>query len=116
MAKLYNNIRIKTSNRGVGTEYLHQTSHPRYYINAIYPEIEPSSEDKYITTSWEDRLDLLAYDYYGDETLWWVISRANPDVTRRDSFFIKSGVQIRIPDKSIITSLLQEFEKLNAKR
>ena len=88
----------------------------RYYVNVIYPEIPPTSEDRYIITSYEDRLDLLAFDYYGDETLWWVISRANPDVTRRDSFFIKSGVQIRIPDESIIDFLLLEFEKINARR
>lgn len=105
MARLYNNIKINTTPRNVS-----------YYINAVYPEIEPSAEDTYIITSYEDRLDLLAYDYYGDESLWWVISRANPDVTRRDSFFIKSGVQIRIPDQEIITSLLLEFEKINARR
>ena len=113
MAKLYSNIKIKKkSKRG-----LSETAYPvRYYVNAIYPEIEPTSNDAYITTSYEDRLDLLAYDYYGDETLWWVISRANPDVTRRDSFFIKSGVQIRIPSGNILSSLIIEFEKLNANR
>lgn len=105
MARLYNNIKINTIPQG-----------PSYYVNAVYPEIEPSSEDTYLITSYEDRLDLLAYDYYGDERLWWVISRANPDVTRRDSFFIKSGVQIRIPDPSIIDFLLLEFNKINARR
>jgi len=93
------------------------SSHPkRYYVNAVYPEIPPTAEDKYIITSVEDKLDLLAFDYYGDETLWWVISRANPDVTRRDSFFIKMGVQVRIPDVNIIESLKEEFESLNAAR
>ena len=105
MANLYNNIKINTTNRSLS-----------YYANAVYPEIEHSSEDKYIITSYEDRLDLLAYDYYGDESLWWVISRANPETTRRDSFFIKSGVQIRIPDENIIPSLLLDFEKINARR
>ena len=104
MAKLYNNIKINTTNN------------LSYYANAVYPEIEFSSEDKYIITSYEDRLDLVAYDYYGDESLWWIISRANPETTRRDSFFIKSGVQIRIPDENIITSLLLDFEKMNARR
>lgn len=61
-------------------------------------------------------LDLLAYDYYGDETLWWVVSRANPDVTRRDSFFIKPGIQIRIPTSNIIENLRQRFDSLNAAR
>ena len=105
MAKLYNNIKVNTTSKGLS-----------YYANAVYPEIEFSSEDKYIITSYEDRLDLLAYDYYGDEGLWWVISRANPDVTRRDSFFIKMGVQVRIPDVNIIESLKEEFESLNAAR
>ena len=105
MPRLYNDIKINQTNRGIS-----------YYINAVYPEIPFTSEDKYIISAYEDRLDLLAYDYYGDEELWWVISRANPDVTRRDSFFIKSGEKIRIPDESIIDSLLLEFEKINARR
>ena len=88
----------------------------QYYINIVFPDIPPTSEDTYIISSYEDRLDLLAYDYYGDERLWWVISRANPDVTRRDSFFIKMGVQVRIPDANIIESLREEFESLNAAR
>ena len=103
---LYRTINIRSTNNNP----------KRYYVNAVYPEIPPTSEDKYIITSVEDRLDLLAFDYYGDETLWWVISRANPDVTRRDSFFIKSGVQIRIPDPNIIESIRQEFDSLNASR
>jgi len=103
---LYNTITIQST-----------STHPkRYYVNVVYPEIPPTSEDQYIITSIEDRLDLLAYDYYGDETLWWVISRANPETTRRDSFFIKMGVQIRIPDINIIDSLIEEFESLNAAR
>ena len=103
---LYNRIKIKST-------ILNKQPH---YVNVVYPEIPPTSEDTYIITSYEDRLDLLAFDYYGDERLWWIISRANPDVTRRDSFFIKSGVQIRIPDPSIIDFLLLEFNKINARR
>ena len=105
MARLYNNIKINTIPQG-----------PSYYVNAVYPEIEPSSEDTYLITSYEDRLDLLAYDYYGDERLWWVISRANPDVTRRDSFFIKGGVQIRIPSPDRIEAIIRDFDDLNKAR
>tara|TARA_R100000541_G_scaffold16323_1_gene25985 strand:- start:1141 stop:1461 length:321 start_codon:yes stop_codon:yes gene_type:complete len=106
MANLYKTIPVKRN----------RLSKIIYYVNAVYPEIESSSEDLYITTSYEDRLDLLAYDYYGDETLWWIISRANPDITRRDSFFIKLGVQIRIPDPNTTDFLIEEFEQLNATR
>ena len=76
---------------------LRRDNRKRYFVPLKYPEIPLSADDLYVITTTGDRLDLLAYDYYGDEELWWVISRANPDVTRRDSFFIKSGEQIRIP-------------------
>ena len=106
MANLYKTIGVKRN----------KLSKIIYFTNAFYPEIEPTSEDLYIITSWEDRLDLLAYDYYGDETLWWIIRRANPDVTKRDSFFIKTGVQIRIPDPNNTTFLINEFERINASK
>ena len=88
----------------------------KYYVNVVYPEVPPTADDTYIITSYEDRLDLLAYDYYGDERLWWVISSANPDITRRDSFFIKSGVQVRIPDINRKEQIKQQYDSLNAAR
>ncbi len=60
----------------------------RHYTNVIYPEIPPTSEDVYIRTKVGDRLDRLANTYYGDQTLWWVISRANPGKVKRFSFFL----------------------------
>ena len=43
--------------------------------------------------------------------LWWVITTANPGVIRRDSFNLKPGIEIRIPQD--IESILEDFEKLN---
>ena len=107
------NIKIKTKYKNEPTNKSVRKNH---YVNIVYPQIEPSSTDKYIITSWEDRFDLLANRYYGDSSLWWVISRANPDVSRRDSFFIPTGVQIRIPAYRDIPNIIQEFEYLNAVR
>ena len=86
------------------------------YGTTIYPSLPPEPGDVYVITQPGDRLDLLANDHYGDSSLWWVISRANPDITKRDSFFIKTGVQIRIPPLEDIPLYLQEYEKLNAVR
>ena len=88
----------------------------QYRGRTDYPKFPLRETDIYYVTQQGDRLDLLAYDYYGDERLWWVISSANPDITRRDSFFIKSGVQIRIPDPNIIEGIRQDFDSLNAAR
>ena len=106
MANLYKTIPVKRN----------RLSKIIYYVNAVYPEIESSSEDLYITTSYEDRLDLLANQFYRDTNLWWVINNANPDATRGDSIVVKRGVQLRIPSENSIPDLLKKFEKLNIYR
>jgi len=94
------NLKIKTdSNR------------KRYYKNIKYPEIPLSFDDIYITTTSGDRLDLLSHQFYQDVDLWWIIATANPDHIRRDSFALKPGVEIRIPQDT--NSILDVFEKLN---
>ena len=88
-----------------------QTTQNRYYKNIEYPEIPVSSNDIYIKSKATDRLDLLANDYYGDVRYWWVISKANPDKVKRDSFFINPGLQIRIP--SNVENIYNDFLNLN---
>ena len=83
----------------------------KYYTNLKYPEIPLSVDDLYITTTSGDRLDSLAYEFFNDVDLWWIITTANPDVIRRDSFNLKPGMEIRIPDN--VQGILEAFEKLN---
>lgn len=47
-----------------------------------------------------DRLDVLAYSYYGDALLWWIIARANPEVFYPDT--PAPGTVIRIPHANSI--------------
>ena len=42
-----------------------------------------------------DRLDLLAYKYYGDAMKWWIIARANNLVN--GTIAIKPGTKLSIP-------------------
>ena len=88
-----------------------QITNNRYYKNIEYPEIPVAPNDVYIISKSTDRVDLLAFDYYNDEKLWWIISKANPGKIKRDSFFIDPGLQIRIP--SNVEIIYDEFEKLN---
>ena len=46
-----------------------------------------------------------------DVDLWWIITTANPNVIRRDSFNLKPGIEIRIPDN--IQGIIEAFETLN---
>ena len=83
----------------------------RYYTNTLYPEISPSINDIYLLTEVGDRIDTLANTYYQDTSLWWIISKANPDRVRRDGLLLQPGIQIRIP--SNIEGILSDFENLN---
>lgn len=62
----------------------------------VYPVPPTSESDFYVISTFGDRFDLLAKEYYNDVKLWYVIAAANPDV-RKDSLFITPGIQLRIP-------------------
>jgi hypothetical protein len=67
-----------------------------YYKSKAYPNIPLSENDVYVITTVGDRLDSLAYSYYNDVNLWWVISSANNNITKGSMFPIP-GTQLRIP-------------------
>ena len=83
----------------------------RYYRNLKYPEIPLSFNDIYVITTSGDRLDNLAHQFYKNVDYWWIITTANPNVVRRDSFNLKPGIEIRIPQN--IENILEKFEKIN---
>ena len=78
------------------------------YGTTYYPQIPIEDTDKFVFSKDGDRLDTLAYRYYGDTTLWWVIAKAN---------CIKGKVAapvdelLRIPGN--ITVILENFRKIN---
>lgn len=84
----------------------------RRYANVKYPEITVDFSDIYVYTTAGDRFDLLAQTYYGDSSLWWVISRANPSQTS-DSLIPNKGEQIRIPSPSRVSTILGQYDALN---
>lgn len=91
------------------TEY---TNRP-YYKGKFYPNIPLSENDYYIITTVGDRLDNIAYSYYGDATLWWVISMANNNITK-GALYPAPGTQLRVPTD--INSVLQQFNQFNKAR
>lgn len=66
-----------------------------YYQTNIYPTIQPTNTDYYVITTVGDRLDLIAYDFYQDSSLWWIIASAN--ALPGDSIYTPIGIQLRIP-------------------
>lgn len=89
-----------------------QATGSQYYLNNIYPDIPLSNEDNYVITVLGDRLDLLAFDFYGDVSFWWVIASAN--ALPGDSLYLEPGMQLRIPID--LSGILNEYKLVNATR
>lgn len=81
----------------------------QYYLNNLYPDVEYTENDNYVITTLGDRLDLLANNFYGDPSLWWIISSAN--ALPGDSLYPPIGIQLRIPTD--IRSALESYKTIN---
>mgnify|MGYP003639726202 CR=1 FL=1 len=90
---------------------LHLFKGKRYLKPTRYPSIPLRNDDIQILTDSGDRLDNLAYQFYGDTSYWIWIVLANPSKVRRDGYYISPGTQLRIPRN--IEEIVTKFEKLN---
>lgn len=95
--KRYSSTSIKSNNFG-----------SRVYSTTYYPDIPLSDSDTFINPISGDRLDNLAYKYYGDSTLWWIIAKANDIVGKT---VLSADEVIRIPGD--VQEILESFNDLN---
>ena len=81
----------------------------RVYKTTEYPTIIPQESDVILISGEGDYLDTLAFKFYNDPTLWWIIALANNIGKGRMS--IEPGLQLRIPTN--VSSIITEFHNLN---
>jgi len=84
MASRYENNGIKKLNDG-----------RMVFKSKIYPKIPKSDSDIYIVTQGGDRLDSIAYQFYENSSLWWIIASANN--IHDAPFALPEGTELRIP-------------------
>jgi hypothetical protein len=82
----------------------------RVYLTTSYPRIPRSSTDVFIISNETDYLDTLAYKYYGDPTLWWIIALVNNIGKGRMS--VEPGLTLRIPTN--INEIIDQFNRANS--
>tara|TARA_R110001583_G_scaffold94339_4_gene237782 strand:- start:4924 stop:5187 length:264 start_codon:yes stop_codon:yes gene_type:complete len=70
-----------------------KTNIKEHYSTRIYLKPPERDSDIYIITTEGDRLDRLAYNFYGDSTLWWFIANTNG----LSSMTVNVGLRLRIP-------------------
>jgi hypothetical protein len=71
----------------------------RVFRSKIYADIPKRDDDVYVATQTGDRLDLLAAEYYGDPSLWWIIASANN--IHNAPIGLEDGTILRIPQNFI---------------
>lgn len=59
-----------------------------------------------ITTVYEYRPDMLAYDLYNDPKLWWVFAQRNPNRLKDPYFDFVTGLGIYIPKQDTLVQTL----------
>ena len=80
----------------------------RTYGTTYYPTIPINDGDQFIYPKQGDRLDTLAYRYYGNTNFWWIIAKANGI---KGKAALPLGEVIRIPGN--LTQILENFRKIN---
>tara|TARA_Y100000310_G_scaffold335820_1_gene418802 strand:+ start:717 stop:1004 length:288 start_codon:yes stop_codon:yes gene_type:complete len=66
------------------------------YGTTIYEKVHENNNDIYVIAQEGDRLDNIAFQYYGDSKLWWYIATAN----KINTINIPPGTSLRIPSST----------------
>ena len=96
MASRYQNNETKKLNDG-----------REVFKSKIYPKIPKSDLDIYIVTQGGDRLDSIAYQFYENSSLWWIIASANN--IHDAPFALPEGTELRVPMNYV--SITENFNK-----
>ena len=67
----------------------------------------PDDVEYTIESQYSHRPDLLAYDLYRDNRLWWVFGQRNLDIIEDFVYDIKTGTKIYIPQPDKIKTMLE---------
>jgi phage tail protein X len=83
----------------------------KVYTITQYPDIPQKDTDITVISNDGDFLDALAFKYYQDPTLWWILALTNN--IGKGKMSVPGGLQLRVPTD--INNILNEFNNLNNK-
>jgi len=74
-------------------------------VNRVIPKLVDDLSMT-INETYNLRPDLLAFDLYGDASLWWVIAQRNPNQLQDPLGDFTTGTTIYLPQQSTLKSVL----------
>jgi hypothetical protein len=98
-------------NRYSITDIIKDLTGKRRLSTTILPIVPFSDADVYIRTTSRERLDKLAYKFYGVESYWWIIAASNS--LGKGSLYVPKNTKLRIPSADAIGNFIND---INAER
>ena len=86
-----------------------QTRMQGTYLDIYEPRPSPSYADDVLFTvnaTYQFRPDLLAYDLYSNQNLWWVFAVRNPNAIEDPIWDFRVGKKIYIPKQATLSKAL----------
>jgi|688.fasta_scaffold377146_2 hypothetical protein len=113
MSSRYENSNVITNSRKIESDGKEKIV--RRLKTTLYPDFNQFlSEDTYILSQENDRLDILAKEFYGDEVFWHVIAKANG--IGHGTLVVPPGMIIRIPYYDEYQPISKLIKDLNERR
>ena len=81
----------------------------RVLVPTLYPTIPLTDSDRFIYPKDGSRLDNLAFEFYNDSSLWWILAQANG--LGKGRTVLNPNFQIRIPGN--LPTILARFNTIN---
>jgi hypothetical protein len=84
-----------------GSSDLYRNEVDEFLETYIFRDIPIKDDDIYVLVDagWENRLDLIAYEFYKNSDMWWVIAAAN---NLPNPCLVPFGTQLRVPGLSTL--------------
>jgi hypothetical protein len=99
------NVRIRRKTILQFADVLVDTSTNEYFWSEFRPPaFDPASDDTFYEVKENDRIDLLAFQFYGDDRLKWVLLVAN-NITLPEVELVP-GLSLRVPSKRQLSQKL----------
>lgn len=91
---------VISKNSRLRTVALVTVSEYTYWDLGVWYDIPVQPDEIQYTPLIDDRIDLLAYKFYGDPVLWWILAVANGMEELPTD--LKYGSSIRVPSKAYV--------------
>jgi len=97
-----------SANYGPTSPY-YSTGYSQFFLDTMVNRPVPKATDDLlftINTTFQYRPDLLAFDLYGDSSLWWVFYQRNPNTLQKPPLDFRAGTSIYLPKLSTLKTVL----------